>query len=262
MWLGGDRLDADRLLLESGRAATRVGLRPPQVVEDYPLAGGQVAAGTVGRDDLRPMDASVALGGGYGAHLLGGVPPEDNALVRPKVGGVGRDVGSDGGEDGQLLTLEQLGEKADQLRPAFRELRAGECARFVAGDGDRVGLLGGDPERPVLGDKSDLPEFDDAGTDAPQQPDMVVRVLRVGDMRHLRLLDPDRGAAEEHPLHLGVVPSVDDVLLAVHTDRPDLAVLGEADLEQGGLPRLEMADASSPLDLDLLPAVAEGEPHV
>ena len=231
------------------------------MVEDYPLVGGQVAAGTVGRDDLRPMDASVALGGGYGAHLLGGVPPEDNALVRPKVGGVGRDVGSDGGEDGQLLTLEQLGEKADQLRPAFRELRAGECARFVAGDGDRVGLLGGDPERPVLGDKSDLPEFDDAGAHAPQQPDMVVRVLRVRDARGLRLLQPDRRPAKDDSLRLGFVAGHDDILLAVHADRPDLIPGGEGDLEQGGLSRLEVADVSTPTDLELLSAEADGEAY-
>jgi len=207
------------------------------------------------------MDASVALGGGYGAHLLGGVPPQDDSFVRPEDGDVGRDVGRDGGEGGQLLAREQLGEEADQLRPLPLELRADEVARLVAGDIDRVGLLGGDPENPILGDKGDLPELDDPGTDAPQQPDMVIRVLRVGDMRHLRLLDPDRGAAEEHPLHLGVVPSVDDVLLAVHPDWPDLVVGGETDLEQGGLSRLKIADLSASLDLELLSAEADGEAY-
>ena len=54
------------------------------------------------------MDASVALGGGYGAHLLGGVPPQDDSFVRPEDGDVGRDVGRDGGEGGQLLAREQL----------------------------------------------------------------------------------------------------------------------------------------------------------
>lgn len=232
------------------------------MVEDYPLVGGQVAAGTVGRDDLRPMDASVALGGGYGAHLLGGVPPEDNALVRPKVGGVGRDVGSDGGEDGQLLTLEQLGEKADQLRPAFRELRAIELLVFVQPDCDRVGLLGGDPERPVLGDKSDLPEFDDSGAHAPQQPDMVVRILGVGDARLRRLLDLNRRPAKDDSPRFGFVAGHDDVLLAVHPDWPDLVVGGETDLEQGRLACLEVADVSTPTDLQFLPAVAENDVYV
>lgn len=261
MWLGGDRLDADCLLLESGRAATRVGLRPPQVVEDHPLVGNKEAPGAVLGHDLAPVNAGPALRGGYGAHLLGGIPPKDDSLVRPEVRGLVLGLDNRVRQVGELRTRKQLGEEADQLWPALLELRAVELLVLVQPDGDRIGLLGGDPERPVLGDQRNLPEFDDAGAHAPQQPDMVVRILGVGDARLRRLLDVDCRPAKDDILHLGVVPSVDDVLLAVHADRPDLIPGGEGDLEQGGLSRLEVADVSTPTDLELLSAEADGEAY-
>jgi len=228
------------------------------VVEDHPLAGDEEATGAVLGHNLAPVNPGVALHGGDDAHLLGAIPPEDGALVGPEVRGVGRCVGGRVGEGGQLLTRKQFGEEADQLWPALLELRAVELLVLVQPDGDRIGLLGGDPERPVLGDERDLPELDDAGVYPPQQPDMVVRILRVGDTR-LRLLDVDRRPAKDDVLHLRVVSSGDNVLLAVHADRPDLAVGRKEDLEQSGLPRFEIADMPAPLDLDLVPAVAEDE---
>lgn len=259
MWLGGDRLDADRLLLESGRAATRVGLRPPQVVEDHPLVGDEEAPSAIGRDDLAPVDAGDALGGVDGAHLLGGIPPQNDALVGGQFGNVAIvfDVGV--GETGEGLDVKDAGEEVDHLRPTILEHRAGELALLVDPDRDVVGPLGCDPEDPVLRDQSDLPVFNGTGTGAPQQPDMVVRVLRMRDSGDLRLLDVDCRPAKDDALHLRVVPSADDVLLAVHADRPNGGVGGEGDLEQGGSPRFKIADFSASLDLLLLSAEVEDE---
>lgn len=227
------------------------------MVEDHPLVGDKEAPGAVLGHDLAPVNAGHALRGGYGAHLLGGIPPKDDSLVRPEVRGLVLGLDNRVRQVGELRTRKQLGEEADQLWPALLELRAVELLVLVQPDGDRIGLLGGDPERPVLGDEGDLPELDSAGADAPQQPDMVVRILRVGDARLRRLLDVDCRPAEDDILRLGVVSRHDDVLLAVDADRPYLAVGRKEDLEQGGLPRLEVADLSTPLDFELLSAAAD-----